>query len=91
LLLIGVLFVGLGIGAGVAYAVGQLRSAFSTPHKLEKSIGLPVIGSITLTITDAARALRQRRLRQFAGAAAGLVGVLVILLAIEIISVGTIV
>lgn len=90
LLLIGVLFVGLGAGAGLAYAVGVLRSSFSTSQRLEKSMGLPVIGSISLTLSDTAKALRRRRLKQFAGACAGLGGVLVILLAIEIISVGTI-
>ncbi len=84
------LFVGIGAGAGLAYAVGVLRSSFSTSQKLEKSMGLPVIGSISLTLSDTAKALRRRRLKQFAGACAGLGGVLVILLAIEIISVGTI-
>ena len=90
LLLIGVLFVGLGMGAGVAYALGQLRSSFSTSQKLEKALGLPVIGSISLTLSETARALQAKRLKQFAGACAALFGVLVILLGIEIISVGTI-
>lgn len=90
LLLIGVLIVGLGAGAGFAYALSQLRSSFATPQKLEKSMGLPVIGSISLTVSEAAKALRRKRLKQFAGATAGLFGVLVILLVIEIISVGTI-
>lgn len=90
LLLIGVLFVGLGAGAGLAYAMSQLRSTFATSQKLERSMGLPVIGSISLTLSDTAKALQRRRLKQFAGASAGLFGVLVILLGIEIISVGTI-
>lgn len=90
LLLIGVLFVGLGAGAGVAYAMSQLRSSFSTSQKLEKSMGIPVIGSISLTLSETAKALQAKRLKQFAGACAGLGGVLVILLAIEVISVGTI-
>lgn len=90
LLLIGVLIAGLGAGAGVAYALSQLRSSFATPQKLEKSMGLPVIGSVSLTLSDAAKELRAKRFKQFAGACAGLVGILVILLAIEVISVGTI-
>lgn len=90
LLLIGVLFVGLGAGAGAAFALGQLRSSFATSQGLEKAMGLPVIGTVSLTLSEGARALRARRLKQFAGACAGLVGVLVILLGIEIISVGTI-
>lgn len=90
LLLIGVLFVGLGAGVGVAYALSQLRSSFATSAKLERSMGLPVIGSISLTLSDAAKELRAKRLKQYAGASAGLVGVLAILLVIEIVSVGTI-
>jgi len=90
LLLIGVLIVGLGAGAAVAYALGQLKSSFATPQKLERAFDLPVIGSISLTMSDAARALEKKRLKQFAGACGGLVGVFVILVAIEIVSVGTI-
>ncbi len=90
ILLIAVLIVGMGAGAGVAYALGQLRSSFSTSQRLEKSVGLPVIGSISLTLSETAKALRRKRLKQFAGATAGLFGVLFVLLVIEIISVGTI-
>ncbi|MBI1401797.1 MAG: chain-length determining protein [Porphyrobacter sp.] len=90
LLLFGVLIVGLGAGAGVAWGMGQLRSSFATPQKLERAFDLPVIGAISLTLSDAARALEKKRLHQFAGACAGLVGVFVILVAIEIVSVGTI-
>ncbi len=90
LLLIGVLFAGIAAGAGFAYALSQLRSSYATPQKLERSMGLPVIGSISLTVSEAAKALRRRRFKQFAGASAALFGVLVILLAIEIVSVGTI-
>jgi polysaccharide chain length determinant protein (PEP-CTERM system associated) len=90
LLLIGVLFAGIAAGAGVAYGLAQMRSSFATSQKLEKAMGLPVIGSVSLTLSDTARALRARRLKLFAGACVGLVGVLAILLVIEIISVGTI-
>lgn len=90
LLLIGVLFVGLAAGAGVAWGVGQLKSTFATPQRLEKSSGLPVIGSISLTLSDTSREFRRRRLKQFVAASAGLAGVLILLLGIEIVSVGTI-
>ncbi|MEL6531327.1 MAG: XrtA system polysaccharide chain length determinant [Pseudomonadota bacterium] len=90
LLLIGVLFVGLAAGAGVAWGLGQLRSSYATANKLERSMGLPVIGSISLTMSEAAKELGRKRLKQFAGATAGLFAVLVILLAIEVVSVGTI-
>ncbi len=90
LLLIGVLFAGIAAGAGVAYSLSQLRSSFATPQKLERAMGLPVIGSISLTVSEAAKELSRRRFKQFAGASAALFGVLVILLAIEVVSVGTI-
>jgi len=90
LLLLGVLIVGLGTGAAAAYALGQLKSSFATAQKLERAFDLPVIGTISLTMSEAARAIEQKRLKQFAGACAGLVGMFVILLAIEIVAIGTI-
>ncbi len=88
LLLFGVLIVGLGAGAAVAYAMGQLKSTFATPQKLERAFDLPVIGAISLTVSEAARAIERQRLKQFAGACGGLFVMLVILLAIEMVSVG---
>ncbi|MEE4315780.1 MAG: XrtA system polysaccharide chain length determinant [Erythrobacter sp.] len=90
LLLLGVLIVGFGAGAAAAYVLGQLKSSFATPQKLERAFDLPVIGSISLTVSDAARALEKKRFKQFAGACGGLVGIFVILVAIEIVAVGTV-
>ena len=84
LLLLGVLIVGLGAGAATAFAVGQLRSTFATTAKLEATMGLPVLGAISATRTDGARALRRKRLTYFYAATAALGGVFVLLLAIEI-------
>ncbi|MFM7377207.1 MAG: XrtA system polysaccharide chain length determinant [Erythrobacter sp.] len=88
LLLLGVLFAGIGAGVAAAYALGQLKSSFATPQKLERSFDLPVIGSISLTVSEAARAIEAKRLKQFAGACGGLGAMFVILLAIEFVSVG---
>ncbi|NCP15346.1 MAG: chain-length determining protein [Sphingomonadales bacterium] len=90
LLLFGVLIVGLGAGVAVAYALAQLKSSFATPQKLERAFDLPVIGSISLTVSQAARVIERRRLKQFAGACGGLGLMFVILVAIEIVSIGTI-
>jgi polysaccharide chain length determinant protein (PEP-CTERM system associated) len=90
LLLFGVLFAGIGAGVAAAYALGQLKSSFATPQKLERAFDLPVIGAISLTISDAARVIEQRRLKQFAGACGGLAAVFVILVAIEFVSVGAV-
>lgn len=88
LLLLGVLIVGIGAGVAVAYAMGQLKSSFATPQKLERSFDLPVIGAISLTVSEAARAIEAKRLKQFAGACGGLAAMFVILLAIEFVSIG---
>lgn len=90
LLLFGVLIVGLGAGVAAAYGVGLLKSSFATPQKLERAFDLPVIGAISLTISDAVRAAEKRRLKQFAAAGAGLLGVFIILIAIEFITVSTV-
>jgi len=90
LLLFGVLIAGLGAGAGVAWGMGQMRSTYMTAQKLERTFDLPVIGTVSQTISDTARALQRRRLVQFAGGTAALVGVLVILLAIEFVSIQTV-
>lgn len=87
ILLLGILVVGLGAGAAGAYGLGLLRSTFATPAKLERTFDLPVIGSISLTISEAARALEKRRLKQFAAGGAGLFAVFAILIVIEIITV----
>ena len=87
LLLFGVLVAGIGAGVAAAYAMGQLKSSFATPQKLERAFDLPVIGAISLTVSEAARAVEAKRLKQFAGAGAGLGAIFVILLAIEFVSV----
>ncbi len=88
LLLIGVLFAGLAAGAGAAYAMSQLRSTFATTGKLERAMDLPVLGSISQSLSEAGRALRRKRQRQFVGAAAGLGGLCVVLLATEFVQRG---
>lgn len=90
LLLFGVLIVGCGAGAGAAWGIGQMRSAFMTSQKLERTFGLPVIGTVSKTVSETARAASARRFKQFAGASGALLGVFVILLAIEMIAVRTV-
>ncbi len=88
LLLGAILFVGLGAGAGVAFALSQLQSTFPTAAKLERSSGLPVIGSISQMLTSAQRTERARKLRMLYGAFGGLVGVFGLLMVVEFIQRG---
>ncbi len=85
LLLFGVLLVGLGAGIAAAFAVSQLRSTFATTSKLERALGLPVLGAVSATLTDAGRALRRKRLTYFYAASGALGGVFVLLLTIEMV------
>ena len=90
LLLLGVLFVGLGAGVGTAFALSQLKSTFSTTASLERAMELPVIGAVSRTLTDAQAALEKKRMKMFYAASAGLAGIFAVLLAIEFVQVGTV-
>jgi hypothetical protein len=83
MLLLLVLIVGVAAGCGLAFAVGQLRSTYATTGQLERATGMPVIGSVSLTLTRRARAQYWRHLKWFAGGVASLGLVLVVLLAVE--------
>ena len=85
LLLFAVLVVGIGAGVAAAFAVGQLRSGFHTTGRLERALGLPVLGAISHTMTDAARAFEAKRLRYFMAGGAALGGLFVLLLMAEVI------
>ena len=90
ILLIGVLLLGLGAGAGSAFALGKLGSTFATSSQLERTFGLPVIGTISHTVTEAGRALRSRHLKYFVGASAALAVLFVVLLGTEFVQRGMI-
>lgn len=90
ILLIGVMLAGLAAGAGVAFAMGQLRSTFATTAKLERGMDLPVLGAISQVINDAGRELRRKRQRQFIGASAALGTLCFILLVVEFVQRGTV-
>jgi len=87
-LLLGVLVVGIVGGAGAAFGMGKLRSTFATAAGLERATGLPVLGTISQSLTDGARRLRRKRLKLWYGATAALAGLFVLLLAIEFIQRG---
>ena len=88
LLLFGVLFVALAAGAGTAFALGKVGNTFATASKLEDTFELPVIGTISQNLTEAARKLKAKRTKQFAGAAGGLVAMFVLLVGVEFVQRG---
>ena len=88
LLLTGVLLAGLAAGIGAAFAMGQLRATFATAPRLEKATGMPVIGAIGEVVTRVQAEQRGKRLKLFAGGAAGLVAAYVLLLGVEVLQRG---
>jgi polysaccharide chain length determinant protein (PEP-CTERM system associated) len=88
LLLLAVLVVGIGAGIGSAFAIGQLKGSFPTAARLERAVGLPVIGSITQTVSAAQKAVEKQRMKWFAGASGGLAGLCLLLILVEFIQRG---
>ncbi len=88
LLLALVLFAGLGVGAGTAFALGHLQTSFPTAAKLEKASGLPVIGSISQMLNVPQREERARKMKLFYGATGALVAVFALLLVAEFVQRG---
>lgn len=88
LLLLGVLVVGIGAGIGTAFAMDQLKGSFPTAARLERAVGLPVVGSITQTVSAAQKAVEKQRLKWFAGASGGLAAVCLLLILVEFIQRG---
>jgi hypothetical protein len=65
----------------VAFAISQLRPVFYDPRSLTDAVGLPLLGTVSLILSDADLASRKTELKKFAGA----VGVLVLLFAVGMV------
>lgn len=90
LLLAGVLIVGMMIGAGVAFMKAQIAAGFATANSLERALDLPVLGTVSVSLTDMQKALQRKRSRQFSLASAGLAVAFVLLMSLEFIQRGMI-
>jgi polysaccharide chain length determinant protein (PEP-CTERM system associated) len=84
LLLTLILIVACGIGAGAAFAKGQLQATFPTQNRLEQVTGLRVLGSVGEVVTAARRAHAVQRLKWFGGAGGALAGSYAILMLVEL-------
>lgn len=71
------LLAGLGAGVAVAFIASQLRAVFYDGRSLRDTVGLPLLGVVTLVMDEGA--LRQERsdFKKFLGASGGLVGVFI--------------
>ncbi len=90
LLLIGVLLAGAGVGAAVAFALGQLRSSYTTAERLENDLDLPVVGTISRSMTPEAETRERHRTRQFVMGSGALAAMCILLLIVNFIQVGSV-
>lgn len=88
LLLFGVLLAGLAAGVGAAFGLTQLKSTFATAGSLERALDLPVLGTISETLSERTKALRAKRMKLFYAASGSLAGLFVVLLGIEFVQRG---
>ena len=72
------LLAAIGAGLALSFVLSQLRAVFFDARAVRNTIGLPVLGVVTLVRTDSARLRDRRDLRLFGLASSGLVGVFVI-------------
>ncbi len=91
LLLAMVLILGLGAGGAVAFAMGHIQTSFPTASRLEKASGLPVIGSVSLMLTEVQKSERTKKLKLFLGGTASLLGVFALLIIAEFFQRGLVV
>ncbi|MBX3707336.1 MAG: hypothetical protein KF911_11965 [Pseudomonadales bacterium] len=88
LLLMIVLVGSLGLGAGVAWLLSQIKGVYQDPTSLELATQLPVLGSITRFLTADQRSIHIRSYIQFAGATIGLLIANVVIIGIEVVGPG---
>lgn len=78
LLLLGALGVALASGLGVAFAGSQLRPVYNDATELRSKTGLPLLGVVSLVLSDEQRRRERVSTLRFVGASGGLVGLYVI-------------
>ncbi len=88
LLLTGVLIAGLLGGIGGAFGLAQVQGTFPTQQRLEKTAGIPVIGSIGEMLTRVESEARARRMKWLMAGGAGLGTAYVLLLGVEMLQRG---
>ncbi len=68
------LVVALGAGAAAAFAGSQMRPTFGDANELRAKTGLPLLGVVTLVMSDVDRRLERMRLIRFVSASGTLIG-----------------
>ncbi len=76
-LYLGVLGAALGLGMAFAFAASQLRPTFSDADDLRRKTGMPLLGVVTLLVSDADRKRQRMSLVRYFAASGGLIGLFV--------------
>jgi polysaccharide chain length determinant protein (PEP-CTERM system associated) len=71
------LIAALGAGLGLAFVLSQLRSVFFDARAVRNTIGLPILGVVTLVLSDSAKARERRDLKKFGLASSALLGMFI--------------
>jgi capsular polysaccharide biosynthesis protein len=78
LLLLGALVAAIAAGMVVSLGISQLRPVFHDGRSLSAASGLPLLGIVTLVVSDAAKRKERTDLIKFAAASGSLVGCFVV-------------
>lgn len=68
------LLVAIGAGVATAFVASQLRAVFFDARSLRDAVGLPLLGVVTLVVSDATKQNERADLKRFVAASGGLVG-----------------
>ena len=71
------LLAGLAMGAAVAFAASQFRPVFHDSRSLRNVVGLPLLGVVTMVLSETAKQQKRADMRRFVIASSGLIGVFV--------------
>ena len=72
------LLVAIGAGVATAFVASQLRSVFFDARSLRDAVGLPLLGVVTLVVSDAVKQSERSDLKKFVAASGGLVGMFIV-------------
>lgn len=83
LLLMAVLVVGVGLGAGVAYLIHLSKPVFSTSRSLSEATGLPVLGTVMRSFAERSRDELRASFRRYIATTAALFVIFVVTMVLQ--------
>jgi hypothetical protein len=69
------LLAGLAAGLGLTFVLSQLRAVYYDAQAMSESLGVPLLGVVSLVLDKGQTQRRKTELKRFAGATSALVGV----------------